>query len=172
MKKERVIHTRVSAVLEEELRRFADNLQVLVSNLIRTILEDALALAGSNGKWVTRSSQSARPVIECASKSRRPSLVRDWASINQRRELADRSNVRGLEALRTLDGVELHLLPFRQGAEALPLNCAVMTENVLTPIVLGNETEALRIIEPLHCASCHGEISLTAERPHAAQRLR
>src|SRR5262245_22284168 len=72
-----------------------------------------------------------------------------------RRALADRSNVRGLKALQTLDGVELHLLPFRQGAEALPLNCAVMTENVLTPIVLGNETEALRIIEPLHRASCH-----------------
>jgi len=69
--------------------------------------------------------------------------------------LADRSNVRGLQALRTLDGVELHFLPFRQGAVALPLNCSVMTENVVTSVILGDETEALRIIEPLHCASCH-----------------
>jgi len=44
-KKERVLHTRVSAVLEQELKRFADNLRVPVSNLVRTILEDALEVA-------------------------------------------------------------------------------------------------------------------------------
>lgn len=44
-KKERVLHTRVPAVLEAELKRFADNLRVPVSNLVRTILEDALEVA-------------------------------------------------------------------------------------------------------------------------------
>ena len=44
-KKERVLHTRVPAVLERELKRFADNLRVPVSNLVRTILEDALEVA-------------------------------------------------------------------------------------------------------------------------------
>jgi hypothetical protein len=44
-KKERVLHTRVPAVLEQELKRFADNLRVPVSNLVRTILEDALEVA-------------------------------------------------------------------------------------------------------------------------------
>jgi hypothetical protein len=44
-KKERVLHTRVPAVLERELKRFADNLRVPVSNLVRTILEDALDVA-------------------------------------------------------------------------------------------------------------------------------
>jgi hypothetical protein len=44
-KKERVLHTRVPAVLERELKRFADNLRVPVSNLVRTILEDALSVA-------------------------------------------------------------------------------------------------------------------------------
>jgi hypothetical protein len=44
-KKERVLHTRVPAVLERELKRFADNLRVPVSNLVRTILEDALQVA-------------------------------------------------------------------------------------------------------------------------------
>jgi hypothetical protein len=44
-RKERVLHTRVPAVLERELKRFADNLRVPVSNLVRTILEDALNVA-------------------------------------------------------------------------------------------------------------------------------
>jgi len=44
-KKERVLHTRVPAVLEQELKRFADNLRIPVSNLVRTILEDALEVA-------------------------------------------------------------------------------------------------------------------------------
>ncbi|MFO0677138.1 MAG: hypothetical protein U0169_11420 [Polyangiaceae bacterium] len=44
-RKERVIHTRVPAVLERELKRFAENMRVPVSNLIRTILEDAVSVA-------------------------------------------------------------------------------------------------------------------------------
>ena len=44
-KKERVLHTRVPAVLERELKRFADNLRIPVSNLVRTILEDAVSVA-------------------------------------------------------------------------------------------------------------------------------
>lgn len=40
-----MLHTRVPAVLERELKRFADNLRVPVSNLVRTILEDALEVA-------------------------------------------------------------------------------------------------------------------------------
>src|SRR4051794_19021510 len=44
-RKERVLHTRIPAVLEQELKRFADNLRIPVSNLVRTILEDALTVA-------------------------------------------------------------------------------------------------------------------------------
>jgi hypothetical protein len=44
-KKERVLHTRVPAVLERELKRFAENLRVPVSNLVRVILEDAVQAA-------------------------------------------------------------------------------------------------------------------------------
>lgn len=40
-----MLHTRVPAVLERELKRFADNLRIPVSNLVRTILEDALSVA-------------------------------------------------------------------------------------------------------------------------------
>lgn len=44
-RKERVLHTRVPAVLERELKRFAGNLRVPVSNLVRAILEDAVNAA-------------------------------------------------------------------------------------------------------------------------------
>lgn len=49
-KKERVIHTRVPAVLEQELKRLAQNIRVPVSNLVRTILEDAVAVADRAGR--------------------------------------------------------------------------------------------------------------------------
>ena len=40
--KERVLHTRVPAVLEKELKRLAHSLRVPVSNVVRAILEDAV----------------------------------------------------------------------------------------------------------------------------------
>ncbi len=51
-KKERVLHTRVPAVLERELKRFAENLRVPVSNLVRAILEDAVEAADAAGESV------------------------------------------------------------------------------------------------------------------------
>jgi hypothetical protein len=44
-RKERVLHTRVPAVLERELKRLAENLRVPVSNLVRAVLEDAVNVA-------------------------------------------------------------------------------------------------------------------------------
>ena len=44
-KKERVLHTRIPAVLEAELKSAAAGLRIPVSNLVRTILEDAVAMA-------------------------------------------------------------------------------------------------------------------------------
>src|SRR5690349_10091409 len=41
-RKERVLHTRVPAVLEDELKRLATSLRLPVSNLVRAILEDAV----------------------------------------------------------------------------------------------------------------------------------
>jgi hypothetical protein len=51
-KKERVLHTRVPAVLERELKRFAENLRMPVSNLVRAILEDAVHAADAAGESV------------------------------------------------------------------------------------------------------------------------
>lgn len=49
-RKERVLHTRVPAVLEQELKRLAKNLRVPVSNVVRTILEDALETMETVGR--------------------------------------------------------------------------------------------------------------------------
>jgi hypothetical protein len=49
-RKERVLHTRVPAVLEEELKRLATTLKVPVSNVVRTILEDAVDAVDSVGR--------------------------------------------------------------------------------------------------------------------------
>jgi hypothetical protein len=51
-KKERVLHTRVPVVLERELKRFAENLRIPVSNLVRAILEDAMEAADVAGESV------------------------------------------------------------------------------------------------------------------------
>jgi hypothetical protein len=44
-RKERVLHTRVPGVLEDELKRLATSLRVPVSNVVRAILEDAVEAA-------------------------------------------------------------------------------------------------------------------------------
>ena len=46
-RKEKVLHTRVPAVLEQELKRLAESLKVPVSNVVRTMLEDAVAAVDS-----------------------------------------------------------------------------------------------------------------------------
>jgi hypothetical protein len=63
-KKERVLHTRVPAVLERELKRFADNLRIPVSNLVRTILEDALNVADAASENVEERLKKAARHIE------------------------------------------------------------------------------------------------------------
>lgn len=63
-KKERVLHTRVPAVLERELKRFADSLRVPVSNLVRAILEDALNVADMAGTGIEDRLKSAAKTLE------------------------------------------------------------------------------------------------------------
>ncbi len=49
-RKERVLHTRVPAVLELELKRLAQSWRVPVSNVVRAILEDAVAAVDVVGR--------------------------------------------------------------------------------------------------------------------------
>jgi hypothetical protein len=43
-RKERVLHTRISDDLAEDLRKMAEDLRVPVSNIVRTVLEDAFSV--------------------------------------------------------------------------------------------------------------------------------
>ncbi|MBK7584987.1 MAG: hypothetical protein IPI67_32955 [Myxococcales bacterium] len=62
-KKERVLHTRIPAVLEGELKAAARALRVPVSNLVRTILEDAVNIADRASERVEdRLSRAAKTV--------------------------------------------------------------------------------------------------------------
>ncbi|MBI4700590.1 MAG: hypothetical protein HY744_05405 [Deltaproteobacteria bacterium] len=49
-RKERVIHTRVPALLEQELKRMAGALRVPVSNVVRVILQDAVEAVDRVGR--------------------------------------------------------------------------------------------------------------------------
>ena len=50
-RKERVLHTRVPEVLAEELKKMAEAMRVPVSNVVRTVLEDAGAQIGVFQRW-------------------------------------------------------------------------------------------------------------------------
>jgi len=62
-KKERVLHTRIPAMLESELKAAAAALRIPVSNLVRTILEDAVAMADrATGRVESGLERAARSV--------------------------------------------------------------------------------------------------------------
>ncbi len=63
-RKERVIHTRVSVVLEQELKRLAGSLRVPVSNVVRTILEDAVSKVDMVGQLAEGEIRSVADRIE------------------------------------------------------------------------------------------------------------
>jgi hypothetical protein len=63
-RKERVLHTRVPAVLEAELKAVARSLRVPVSNLVRTILEDAVAMADRATSQVEQGLERAARSVE------------------------------------------------------------------------------------------------------------
>ena len=62
-RKERVLHTRVPAVLEQELKRVANAWRVPVSNVVRALLEDALDTL----EHLSKSSDAPDPAEELAS---------------------------------------------------------------------------------------------------------
>ena len=58
-RKERVLHTRVPAVLEQELKRLATSLRMPVSNVVRAILEDAVTAVDLVGRKAEGEMKSA-----------------------------------------------------------------------------------------------------------------
>jgi hypothetical protein len=81
-KKERVLHTRVPAVLERELKRFAENLRMPVSNLVRAILEDAVNAADAATESVEgRLKRAAQQLASEREKLKKRVLPDQFASI-------------------------------------------------------------------------------------------
>jgi hypothetical protein len=81
-KKERVLHTRVPAVLERELKRFAENLRMPVSNLVRAILEDAVNAADAATESVEgRLKRAAQQLASEREKLKKRVLPDQFASV-------------------------------------------------------------------------------------------
>src|SRR5262249_57708321 len=79
---------------------------------------------------------------------------RGWGRQDPRRIRSDLADVRGLKTLRTARDLELHLITLGQALEALSGDGAEMDEDVLAAH-LGDEAEALCVVEPLHSTVCH-----------------
>jgi hypothetical protein len=60
-RKEKVIHTRIPAALEEQIKRLAEGLRVPVSNLVRNMLEDAIDVTRRMRDAVPHMSHSHAP---------------------------------------------------------------------------------------------------------------
>src|SRR5688572_22954440 len=69
--------------------------------------------------------------------------------------LSDGDDVRRLGALLPLARLELDLRTLREGLEALTGDGAVMDEDVLRPLVGGDEAVALAVVEPLDGSASH-----------------
>src|SRR5205823_10299116 len=67
----------------------------------------------------------------------------------------DRADVRRLRALLTLSRFELHLGTLGECLEALAGDAGVVHEQVLRPVLGGDEAVPLVVAEPLHGSSCH-----------------
>src|SRR5258708_40225686 len=94
-------------------------------------------------------SSPAYRLVQCrlrAAQNKRGGQRAASRSVRRRRRLRER-HVRGLEALRALDHVELDCRTFRQGAEALAVDGAEVNEDVLTRAG-GDEAQTLRAVEP------------------------
>ncbi len=82
VRKERVLHTRVPAVLERELKRFAENLRMPVSNLVRAILEDAVVAADAATESVEgRLKRAAQQLASEREKLKKRVLPDQFASV-------------------------------------------------------------------------------------------
>jgi hypothetical protein len=126
-KKERVIHTRVPAVLEQELKRLADHVRVPVSNLVRTILEDAVTMADRAGREVEHELHKAVSQV---------SLKR--AEILGRKTPASKSS--------PLDGV-IGFQPLTLAADARCARCGVeLEEGDDAHLGIGADASAPRVI--------------------------
>jgi hypothetical protein len=90
-RKEKVLHTRIPASLEEEIKRLADALAIPVSNLVRNILQDTVGMVGTVadhvGGLVTGVRHDARALSDHVVADR-DNLRRKWADYQARQTRA------------------------------------------------------------------------------------
>src|SRR5262249_26484008 len=75
----------------------------------------------------------------------------------ERGGLGDLGDVDRLGAFCPFAGLELDLRALGEGLEALAADVAEVHEEILPTLVRGDEAVALRVVEPLHRSSSHGE---------------
>jgi hypothetical protein len=68
--------------------------------------------------------------------------------------LADYDNVCCLQSFRTLRNLELYLIAFVKGLEAVPLNGGEVNEDIIS-VVSGNEPKTLLLIKPFYSTFGH-----------------
>src|SRR5215204_2612662 len=69
----------------------------------------------------------------------------------------DRGDVCRLGALGPLTRLELDACTLGEALEARAGDVAVVHEQILRPVVGGDEAVALAVVEPLHSSACHGK---------------
>src|SRR5262249_8162474 len=90
----------------------------------------------------------------CSSSSAGPRWAGRRRHLRRAGRPSDFPDLSRLQALRALDDLEFHFLAFCQRAEAFLDDLGVMHEHVRS-LLLQDEAEPLRIVEPLHFATCH-----------------
>jgi len=88
-RKERVLHTRIPATLEDEIKRLADALAIPVSNLVRNILQDTVGMVGTVADHVGGLATGLRDDAKTLSShglQDRDRLRRKWAAYQARQE--------------------------------------------------------------------------------------
>lgn len=97
-RKERILHTRISEPLAEDIRRMADELRVPVSNLVRNVLEEAFSVVeavsdnvGDLIEEVVEEAERARERIRRQHRRAAPPRRRDVEDVDAepRREFPD-----------------------------------------------------------------------------------
>ena len=66
-----------------------------------------------------------------------------------------RLDVRSLLALRALNDLELHLLTFFEGLEAVHLDCREVSEQIFATLIRRDEPETLGVVKPFDRTGCH-----------------
>ena len=95
-RKERVLHTRIPASLEEEIKRLADALAIPVSNLVRNILQDTVGMVGTVADHVEGVVTGLRDDARNLSShvvADRDNLRRRWANYQARQTRAQEKEV-------------------------------------------------------------------------------